>query len=138
MEHPTFSAWRSSDVLLDEKENFMDTPSKRGTGDIGHNPASVRTQDVSDSCRQSSARVCLPPPHITGADPTSTADPEEEGAQHDSRAGLGCQARQEEGTAIPRSPRQLRPGRRARDQTPVRKGIAALPPAPPGLRASPA
>ena len=64
MENPTFAAWRSSDVLLDEKENFMDTPSKRGTGDIGHNPASVRTQDASDICTLSRLAFARPPLHI--------------------------------------------------------------------------
>ena len=62
MANPTFSAWRSSDVLLDEKENFMDTPSKRGTADTSHNPASVRTQGVSHSCTHSWSCLQVPPP----------------------------------------------------------------------------
>ena len=112
MENPTFSAWRSSELLLEEKENFMDTPSKRGTGDIGHNPASVRTRGWLVLLISS----WLPPaPPLPSSGPTSTADPEEEGAEHDRRAGLGRQARQEEGTTVPRPQSQLRPGRRARD-----------------------
>jgi hypothetical protein len=43
MENPALPVWHSSEVLLGNKENLMDTPSKRGAGDIGQNPASVRT-----------------------------------------------------------------------------------------------
>ena len=123
MENPALPVWHSSDVLLEDKENLMDTPSKRGAGDIGQNQASVRTcvDETLAQCTCSWPSLLSTSPF--GQTPHLVADPEEEGAWHARRTGLCCQACQEEGTQVPRSPRELRARRGARDHTPVREGV---------------